>query len=70
MIWNFGREMEIGDYLIANNGTRGIYGIGIIKSDYISPSESIKLNIDENNEYFHFREVRLDYNRTNSLERK
>lgn len=57
MIWNFGKEMKIGDYIVANDGLKGIWGIGIIKSDYIPPSESIKLNIDEDNEYFHFRKV-------------
>ncbi len=57
MIWNFGKEIKIGDYVVANNGLKGIWGIGIIKSDYIPPDESIKLKIDEDNEYFHFRKV-------------
>ncbi|MDP3622693.1 MAG: DUF3578 domain-containing protein [Methanobacteriaceae archaeon] len=57
MIWNFGKEMKIGDYVVANDGLKGVWGIGIIKSDYIPPRESVKLNIDEDNEYFHFREV-------------
>jgi hypothetical protein len=57
MIWNFGKEMKVGDYVVANDGYKGIWGIGIIKSDYISPNQSIRLNIDEDKEYFHYREV-------------
>jgi len=57
MIWNFGKEMQIGDIVIANDGYKGILGIGLIKSDYIPPQESSKLNLDPDNEFFHFREV-------------
>ncbi|MGP8024395.1 MAG: MrcB family domain-containing protein [Methanobacterium sp.] len=57
MIWNFGNVMQIGDLVVANDGYKGILGIGVIKSDYISPNESFKLNLDPDKEYFHYREV-------------
>lgn len=57
MIWNFTNEIEIGDVVIANDGYKGILGIGVIRSDYIGPTASYKLNLDPDNEYFHFREV-------------
>lgn len=57
MIWNFAKEIQIGDYVVSNNGYNGVLGVGIIKSDYIGPEESEKLNIDEQEEYFHYRKV-------------
>lgn len=57
MIWNFANEIDIGDVVIANDGYKGILGIGVIKSDYIGPTASFKLNLDPDNEKFHFREV-------------
>lgn len=40
MIWNFVNEIKINDIIVANNGRNGnIYGIGIVKSDYISPDD-------------------------------
>jgi len=56
-IWNFAKEMKIGDYVISNNGYNGVLGIGIIKSEYIGPAEAEKLNLDEDEDYFHYREV-------------
>lgn len=57
MIWNFTNEVDIGDIVIANDGNKGILGIGLIRSNYIGPTASYKLNLDPDNEYFHFREV-------------
>lgn len=57
MIWNFTNEVEIGDIVIANDGNKGILGIGVIRSDYIGPNASFKLKLDPDNEFFHFREV-------------
>lgn len=57
MIWNFGNVMQIGDLVVANDGYKRILGIGVIRSDYISPNESFKLNLDPDKEYFHYREV-------------
>ena len=57
MIWNFANEMQIGDYVVSNNGYNEIWGIGIIKSDYIGPEKSEKLKIDKDEDFFHYREV-------------
>ena len=56
-IWNFASAMKIGDYVVSNTGYNGVLGIGIIKSNYIGPAESEKLNLDEDEDYFHYREV-------------
>lgn len=57
MIWNFTNIIKKGDIVVSNDGYQGVLGIGIIKSDYISPYESNKLNLDPDEEYYHFREV-------------
>jgi len=57
MIWNFTNEIQIGDIVIANDGYKGILGIGVVKSGYIGPNASFKLKLDPDNEIFHFREV-------------
>ncbi|MDZ4170541.1 MAG: AAA family ATPase, partial [Methanobacteriaceae archaeon] len=58
MIWNFGNIMQKGDIIVANSGIKGILGIGLIESDYINPIKSKKLNLDEDEEFFHFRKVK------------
>ncbi|MBF0555591.1 MAG: AAA family ATPase [Nitrospirae bacterium] len=35
--WSFVRDIQIGDIVIANNGTTKVFGIGIISGNYISP---------------------------------
>ncbi len=57
MIWNFAKEIQIGDYVVSNNGYNGILGVGIITSNYIGPKESEELNLDEKKEFFHYRKV-------------
>lgn len=57
MIWNFAHDIQIGDYVVSNNGYNGIMGIGIITSDYIGPKKAEKLHLDEKEEYFHYRKV-------------
>lgn len=57
MIWNFAKEMQIGDYVVSNNGYNGILGVGIIKSDYIGPPAAENLKLDEKDEFFHYRKV-------------
>ena len=37
MIWNFTRDINRGDVVVANDGYNRAVGIGIIKSDYLSP---------------------------------
>lgn len=49
--------MEVGDIVVATRGFKKACGIGIIKSDYIPPSKSKILGIDEDNEYLHLREI-------------
>jgi len=64
MIWNFTNKIKVGDWVIANGSKKKIYGIGIVKSDYIGPYN------DENPhlfEYFeHLRKV--DWVITDELE--
>ena len=40
LVWNFVNEIKVNDIIVANNGRYGkIYGIGIVKSDYIPPEK-------------------------------
>ena len=40
MVWNFVNEIKVNDIIVANNGRYGdVYGIGIVKSEYISPED-------------------------------
>lgn len=55
MIWDFTNEVKIGDYVVANRGYRQAVGIGIIKSDYIAPSDPDNPNLGER--YPHLRKV-------------
>ena len=44
MIWDFTKTMKQGDIVVVNYGRSEVAGIGIIDSDYISPSNSEFLN--------------------------
>jgi hypothetical protein len=52
-IWNFYKEIKIGDIVIANEGIKNVLGIGVIKSDYIEPKDPENPQID----YKHVRKV-------------
>lgn len=41
-LWNFARNIQIGDIVVANKGLSEVVGIGVVTSDYIAPE-------DENN---------------------
>lgn len=63
MIWNFIKIIKQNDIIIANAGVRKVIGIGVIKSDYISPKDTEnpagnhqKARIYKN--YVHFRKVK------------
>lgn len=55
MIWDFTNSIKIGDYVVTNGGRNSVLGIGIIKSDYISPNDPLNPNLDK--EYSHLRQV-------------
>lgn len=57
-IWSFVNEVRKGDIVVANNGLRGIVGIGIIKSGYLSPSNSKNPNRKQT---FHRHVRRVDW---------
>ena len=46
MVWTYVHEIKVNDIIVANNGRYGdIYGIGIVKSEYIPPEEvDFKIN--------------------------
>ena len=39
MIFDFRDSMNIGDYIVVSGGYNKVLGIGIIKSQYISPDD-------------------------------
>jgi hypothetical protein len=62
-IWSFYNEIEIGDVVVAIQGNNNVWGIGKIKSDYISPK-------DDNNPNLEYKNARLvDWVITEKLEK-
>ncbi|AUB59817.1 hypothetical protein BK009_03480 [Methanobacterium subterraneum] len=55
MVWDFTHNLKKGDIIVANAGFRKSKGIGIVKSDYISPLDPENPGIFEY--FWHLREI-------------